>query len=154
MNVMRPVLSFNPPPINHTELARHLAVERSSLPQIVGQFGLTQASGRYPWHRIWRTIHRIEGTLLAGHLEHLRRLHASPTIDDIDDIAIALTVPLMTFSEMAQALGSKLDTPSSANQLRPSSQASFQRKQFQRGRFVPRNIPLQRSQCAKNYATP
>ncbi len=114
MDVMRPVLSFNPLPINHTELAGHLAVERSSLPQIVGQFGLTQASGRNPWPRIWRTIHRIEGTLLAGHLAHLRRLHASPILDGIDDLAIALTAPLMTFSEMAQVLGSKPDTLSRA----------------------------------------
>lgn len=100
--------------LNKAGLAKHLGVERSSLPRILADTGLTDVVGRYPWRRVLRAIHRTEGAWLPGHLAQLKRAHNSPLLDAITDLQTELMTPLVAFDEMSRALGQLPDTLSRA----------------------------------------
>ena len=44
---------------NQRELAAHLAVHRTSMPNIEAKFGLTDFCGAYPWLQVWQRIHQM-----------------------------------------------------------------------------------------------
>ncbi|MDO5604806.1 MAG: hypothetical protein Q4G25_06550 [Paracoccus sp. (in: a-proteobacteria)] len=100
--------------LNKAELARHLGVERSGLARILVDTGLTDVAGRYPSRRFIRFIHRTEAAWLHEHLVQLKRKHNSPILDCITDLQAELMKPLMSFDEMARALGRLPDTLSRA----------------------------------------
>lgn len=100
--------------INREGLARHLAVERSTLPRILDSLGLEPIAGRFPWRRVFRSVHGVEGARFHGHLDWLRRQHASPILDMITDLEAELRNPLLSFAEMARTLGVRPGTLSRA----------------------------------------
>lgn len=102
-------------PLTIEQLAYHLSVDRKYAPQIARSFGLKPEGHTYPWRRIWRHIHGIEGTRLLGHLAKLKAQYpGSVLLDEIDDLGAALRTPLISFAAMAARLGRKPDTLSKA----------------------------------------
>lgn len=99
-------------PLNIEQLAWHCGVSPKNAPAFAKAFGLEPDIGRrYPWRRIWRHIHRTEGTQLAGYLAILKERHPSSMIfGGIEDLEAALRVPLIDFAIMAERLGEKPDT--------------------------------------------
>lgn len=100
--------------INREGLARHLAVERSTLPRILDSFGLEPIAGRFPWRRVFRSVHGVEAARFHGHLDWLRRQYASPILGMITDLEVELRNPLLCFAEMARTLGVDCNTLSRA----------------------------------------
>lgn len=94
------------PGLNKVELARHLSIERSSLPRVLAERGLHDVMGRYPEQRILRAVHHIEGSGLVAHLALLKLRHTQAhALQGVKDLRTELMAPLMTFDEMARALG-------------------------------------------------
>jgi hypothetical protein len=102
--------------LNKAELGVHLSVSCSkTLKKVLEKNQLDAVAGSYPWRRIWRAVHKTEGSWLAGHLAQLKAQHPeSPILGAIKDIEAELTVPLWTFGQLARALGQVPDTFSKA----------------------------------------
>lgn len=97
--------------LSQTELALHLAVDRASVKSIAGKCGLAQDFGRYSWRRILRHVHKIDPTRLEPLGEQLSDALVRLGGGSIQD---QLREPLMTFEQVAQALGYRPDTLSKA----------------------------------------
>lgn len=95
--------------ITKADLARHLNVDPTSVDRIAASVGLKSIAGRYPWRRIWRTIHKTEGALLKNHHTTLTAC-GSPILDDIKNFEEELKTPLWDFPQMARFLGRKPET--------------------------------------------
>lgn len=101
-----------PQALNQSQLAAHLSVERSSVPGILDLTGLEALHGCFPWHRIWKHIHGAESSLIVPYLHQLSASHRYRL--DGDQLIERLKEPLMTFEELAAALGKRSDTLSKA----------------------------------------
>jgi hypothetical protein len=93
--------------------AFHLDIDRGTLPDVAAKLGLEAEGGRYPWRRIFRVIHKVEPTKIAGWLAQAKA-DGLPGLGDIEDLERALKEPLIDFDVMARALGWKPDTLSNA----------------------------------------
>lgn len=102
--------------LNKAELGVHLSVACSkTLKKVLKTVNLDAVIGSYPWRRIWRAVHRTEGSWLAGHLAQLKAQHQdSPILTAIDDLEVELTEPLWRFDQMARAIGKVPNTFSRA----------------------------------------
>jgi hypothetical protein len=99
--------------LGKAETAFHLDIDRSTLPDVAAKLGLEAEGGRYPWRRIFRVVHKIEPTKIAGWLAQAKA-DGRPGLDDVEDLERALKEPLIDFDVMAIALGWKPDTLSKA----------------------------------------
>lgn len=92
-------------------LAHHLCVDRNQAPRIAGAHGLAAEGSRFPWRRVWRQVHRVEGSHLAPHLSDMKARHpASVILAGIEDLEAALRAPLIDFATMAERMGKRPDT--------------------------------------------
>ena len=98
-----------PQSISKTALAEHLNVDVTSVGKIAAQIGLEPIAAKYPWRRIWRTVHNTEGAWLKNHHATLAAC-GSPILKDAKSLEEALKEPLLNFAQMAHLLGEKPDT--------------------------------------------
>ncbi|WP_348657575.1 hypothetical protein [uncultured Sulfitobacter sp.] len=112
-------------PLTATVLGFHLGVDRNTATRIAKAQGLAPEGSTYPWRRVWKHIHGIDGAALARHLDQLKARHPhSPGLKEIDDLEVVLRAPLVKFPTMCALLGEHPDTV---------------RKQIQRG---DRSLPF------------
>jgi len=111
-------------PLTAKVLGYHLAgAYRETATKIAKAQGLAPEGSTYPWRRIWRQVHGIEGSNLATHLDRLKSRHPkSAILGEIADLEAALRAPTVKFPGMAALLGEHPDTL---------------RKQIKRGRVLP-----------------
>lgn len=99
-------------PLNNTALGHHLAgIDRTVAAQIPAGPGLAPEGSTYPWRRIWRQVHGIEGSHLTAYLGRLKLQHPDSVIlGSITDLEAELRAPCLKFPGMATMLGTLPDT--------------------------------------------
>jgi len=98
-------------PLSLRALAHHLHVDADKAREIVTKSNLELEGSTYPWRRIWRAIHGIEGSQLGNHLTALKESHPdSLTLGKITDLEAELRAPLISFAVMADRRGKQPDT--------------------------------------------
>ncbi len=96
-------------PISQAELLKHLSISKSSA-KLIAKTGLKPVGSKYPWPRIWRAVHDVEGAELANHLATLQARHPNSLIlNRITDLEKELKRPLWNLPVLAGKMGWKYD---------------------------------------------